>query len=365
MRLFNRNIPPGFTGQTYNSPYNNAGMQDNPQKSEKRAGKAVNIAGFFLLLLFLAVCFLNSIYTVKETEVAVITTFGKATTNEGKGLQFKIPFIQKVTKVNTTVRAFHIGYDVNENGETYDIDDESIMITSDYNFIDLDYDISYEVKDPIKFLYASDDPELILKNISMSSIRSVLSAYSVDAALTTGKTEIQANIKNMIISQLEQEDIGISLVDASMQDVDPPTEEVRNAFKAVETAKQNKESAINEANQYRNEQLPAAEATADKVLQDAEASKTARINEANGQVARFNEEYAEFVKYPLITKQRMFFETMEELLPGMKIIIDDGSGTMQKIYPVESFYDTQTNTNSRMSAKTGTDDTDDSDRQED
>jgi len=313
-------------------------------KTDDRTGSVVTAVKFVLIAAFLLLCLLNSVYTVKETEVAVITTFGKATANEGKGLQFKIPFIQKVTKVNTTVRAFHIGYGVTDNGEEYDIDDESIMITSDYNFIDLDYDISYEVKDPIKFLYASDNPELILKNIAMSSIRSVLSAYTVDAALTTGKTEIQANIRNMIVTQLETEDIGISLVDASMQDVEPPTDEVNDAFKAVETAKQNKESAINEANQYRNEQLPAAEAAADKVLQDAEATKMARINEANGQVARFNEEYAEFIKYPLITKQRMFYETMEELLPGMKIIIDDGSGNVQKIYPVDSFYNNTPNT---------------------
>ena len=177
----------------------------------------------------------------------------------------------------------------------------------------------------------------------MSSIRSVMSAYTVDSALTTGKAEIQSNIKQMIIEKLEAENIGINLVEASMQDVEPPTEDVRNAFKAVETAKQNMESAINEANQYRNEQLPAAEASVDKILQEAEATKTARINEATGQVARFNEEYAEYKKYPLITKQRMFYETMEDILPKLKVIIDDGSGNIEKYYPIESFSDININ----------------------
>jgi membrane protease subunit HflK len=171
----------------------------------------------------------------------------------------------------------------------------------------------------------------------MSSIRSVMSAYTVDAALTTGKSEIQSNIKQMIITKLEDMDIGISLVDASIQDVEPPTDDVKNAFKAVETAKQEKESAINEANKYRNEQLPAAEANADKILQDAEAQKTARINEAKGELAMFNAQYAEFMKYPLITKQRMFFEAMEDILPNLKVIIDDGSGNVQKYYPIEPF----------------------------
>lgn len=303
-------------------------------KFSKVLGK---LGGTIIIIIFLVIAAFDSFYTVKETETAVITTFGKATTNQNKGLQFKIPFIQKVTKVDTTVRGFTIGYKENKDGSTDDVADESVMITSDYNFIDVDFYISYEVKDPIKYLYASDEPETILKNIAMSSIRSTLSAYSVDSALTTGKAEIQSNIKQMIINKLEEEELGISLADASMQDVEPPTKEIQNAFKAVETAKQNKESAINEANQYRNEQIPAAEAEADKILQNAEAKKTSRINEAKGQAERFNQEYAEYQKYPLITKQRMFYETMEELLPNMKVVIDDGNGNVQKYYPIESF----------------------------
>ncbi len=299
--------------------------------------KASRVLLIVVLLIVAVICIFSSVYSIAETETAVITTFGKATENTSKGLQFKIPFIQKVKKVDTTVRGFTIGYALNNDGSTSDVQAESVMITSDYNFIDVDFYISYEVKDPIKYLYASDRPEEILKNIAMSNIRSTLSAYTVDSALTTGKAEIQSNIKQMIIDELEDEDIGISLVDASMQDVEPPTDEVNNAFKAVETAKQNKESAINEANQYRNEQLPAAQAQADKITQEAEAKKTARINEATGQVSRFNEEYSEYRKYPLITKQRMFFETMQDILPNLKVIIDDGSGNIQKYYPVESF----------------------------
>ena len=118
--------------------------------------------------------------------------------------------------------------------------------------------------------------------------------------------------------------------------------------------KQQKESAINEANKYRNEQLPAAEAEADKILQKAEATKTARINEATGQVARFNAEFAEYKKYPLITKQRMFYEAMEDLLPKLKVIIDDGSGNVQKYYPIESFANVGTSSTSSSSNSSST-----------
>lgn len=307
---------------------------------------------YVVIGLFVVIALFNSFYSVKETETAVITTFGKASIVEGKGLKFKIPFIQQVIKVDTTVRGFSIGYYENEDGTTSDVDEESIMITSDYNFVDIDFYISYEIKDAIKYLYDSDQPEMILKNIAMSSIRSTMSAYTVDTALTTGKAEIQSNIKQMIIAKLDEADIGITLVDASIQDVEPPTDDIKNAFKAVETAKQQKESAINEANKYRNEQLPAAEAQADKILQEAEATKTARINEATGQVARFNAEYAEYKNYPLITKQRMFYEAMEELLPKLKVVIDDGSGNIQKYYPIESFANVGTSSSTSSTTST-------------
>lgn len=302
----------------------------NRSRDPKKIAKIVGIVAIVCVVLTLA---LETFYTVGETESVVLTTFGKAALMDEKGLHLKIPFIQKATSVDTTVRGIRIGYEEDETG-VYSIEHESIMITSDYNFIDCDFYISYQVTDPIKYLYNSSEPDFILKNIAMSSIRSTVSAYPVDTAITTGKAEIQSNVKAMIMDELEDEDIGITLIDASIQDVEPPTDKVIEAFTAVETAKQGKESAINEANAYRNEQIPAAEAKADRILQDAEATKTARINEATGQAARFNAEYNEYRNYPLITKQRMFMETMEEVLPTLKVVIDSGDGDIKKYYPI-------------------------------
>lgn len=305
--------------------------------ADKASGAGKKVGKIFLIFfgaMFALGVILSSFYTVRETESVVITTFGKADLVSEKGLHFKIPFIQKATKVDTTVRGLEIGYGEDSDGNTYSIEHESIMITSDYNFIDCDFYISYQVTDPIKYLYNSDYPDMIVKNIAMSSIRSTVSAFSVDNAITTGKAQIQSNVKSMIIGELEAQDIGITLVDASIQDVEPPTDNVIEAFTAVETAKQGKESAVNEANAYRNKQLPAAEAEADKIIQTAQAKKTARINEANGQAARFNQEYNEYVHYPLITKQRMFMETMTDVLPTLQVVIDQGDGEIMKYYPI-------------------------------
>lgn len=178
---------------------------------------------------------------------------------------------------------------------------------------------------------------MVLKNIAQNCIRTTIGSYSVDSVLTTGKNEIQSNIKQMILDKLEDYDIGITLVNITIQDATPPTAEVENAFKEVETAKQGKETALNNANKYRNEQIPNAEAESDRILQEAEADKQERINEANGQAARFNSMYQEYIKFPEVTKRRMFYEAMEDILPDIKLIIQGSDGTVDTMLPLDSF----------------------------
>lgn len=292
------------------------------------------ITGIVITVLVLAFLAFNSAYQIREQEQAVLITLGKAQAVTDPGLHFKIPFIQTVKKVNTTIQGFAIGY-VDDTNDS--LADDSLMITSDYNFVNVDFFVEYRYSDPVKAVYASKNPVEILRNISQSCIRTVISSYPVDEVLTTGKNEIQASIKEMILDRLEKHDIGIQLVNITIQDSEPPTTEVMEAFKAVETAKQGKETALNNANKYRSEQIPQAQAKADGIIKDAEARKTERINEATGQVARFNSMYQEYIKNPNITKQRMFYEAMEEVLPGLKVIIESPSGDMQMFYPVESF----------------------------
>ena len=294
----------------------------------------LKLLGVILIVIALFIVAFNSAYKIGEQEQGVLVTFGKAQAVTEPGLHFKIPFVQQIRKVNTTIQGFSIGYDMNSNA-TYE--SESLMITSDYNFVNVDFFVEFRYSDPVKALYASKDPTGILKNISKSCIRSVISGYSVDSVLTTGKGEIQASIKERIIADLEKQDIGIQLVNITIQDSEPPTATIMEAFKAVETAKQGKETSLNNANKYRNEQIPSAQAQADGIIKDAEAKKTERINEATAQVARFNAMYAEYSKNPQITKQRMFFETMEDVLPDLKVIIQGEGSETQTILPLESF----------------------------
>lgn len=299
--------------------------------SVKPVMKTIAIA---IVVIALFVIIGNGVYTIDEQEQAVVTTFGKASTENEPGLHFKIPFIQEVTKVDTTIKGFSIGYD-EKTGAT--ISEESLMITSDYNFVNVDFYVEYKVIDPVKALYASDQPVEILKNLAQSCIRAEVGSYDVDSVITTGKNEIQNEIREKIVKELEKQDIGVQLINLTIQDAEPPTDEVMEAFKAVETAKQGKETAINNANKYRNEELPASEASIDQILKEAESTKESRINEAEGQVARFNAMYEEYIKYPLITKQRLFYEAMEDILPDLKVIIDNTETGTQTILPLDSF----------------------------
>ncbi len=312
----------------------NLEREDGNRSGKKKKASRWGLLRAMLIGMVIAIFVISTPYQVGEQEQAVLITFGQAKAVTEPGLHFKIPFIQKVKKVNTTIQGFPIGYNL-ETNESYE--EESLMITSDYNFVNVDFFVEYRVSDPVKSLYSSEAPVQILKNISMSCIRNVIGSYPVDEVLTTGKNEIQSEIKELILNKLEKQDLGIQLVNITIQDSEPPTAEVMQAFKAVETAKQGKETSVNNANKYRNEQIPKAEAEADAIIKDAEAEKTKRINEATAQVARFNSMYEEYMKNPEITKQRMFYETMEEVLPELKVIIESSEGQVQTLYPIESF----------------------------
>ena len=326
----NQNRQNGNEGGSQNHEPERFDSDGNPVKNKKKKLRLFRNTGVAVAVVALAVAGINSYYVLDEENYAVVTTLGSPQAESQAGLHFKIPFIQNVTMVSKGIKGMPIGY-VQETGES--VDEESIMITKDFNFVNTDFYLEYMVNDPVKYLYASSDPEATLKMLAQSYIRDTVGIYNV---ITTGKALIQSEIKEKLTNRMISEDIGLSVVNITIQDAFPPTEEVLSAFKNVENAKQGKETAINNANKDRNEKIPQAEAECDQIIKNAEAEKEARINEAQGQVARFEQMYTEYSKYPLITKQRMFYETMEDVLPSMKVYIVDESGT-QKMLPLDSF----------------------------
>lgn len=308
------------------------------QAGQPRPRKPLNIKGIVIaavVVLLLGSLISGGVYQLQEDEYAVITTFGKPSVVDTSGLKFKIPYIQQKHIVSKATKGFTVGYD-KETGAT--IEDEAVMITVDFNFVDVDFYVEYRVTDPIKYLFNSQSPESILKMLCQSYIRDTIGLYDVDAVITTGKSQIQADIKSKITARLEEADLGLALVNITMQDAVPPTVEVQQAFKAVETSKQEADTAINNAKKYANEVLPAAKADADEILRQAEAYKESRIAEAQGQATRFEEIYAEYSKFPEVTRQRLFYEMVQQTFPDLKLVILGENGAdVNTVLPLDDF----------------------------
>ena len=307
----------------------------------KKFGRIGLIAALAVVLL---VTVLTCFYTVDDKQQAVVTTFGKVTDITDAGLHFKLPFgIQKVQKVDVNVyQKIELGYSTEANGDYAVNTSESTMITGDYNIVNVDFFVEYKISNPERYLYSSNDPEMILRNLIQSQVRNVVGSSSVDAVLTDGKENIQMQVKELVTKILEEYDIGLTLVDVRIQDSEPPTQEVIEAFKAVETAKQQAEAVVNDAKAYQNAQLPDAQAQADQLLQNAEYLRQKRINEAVQQVAMFEAMYTEYAQNPEITRNRMYYEAISQILPGVKLYINTGDGSdVNMLLPLESLVDNQ------------------------
>ena len=317
-------------------PQNNDGgsTPGKPLPNFKKMGRLILVAA---LLLALGMGAMTCFYTVDDKQQAVVTTFGKVTDVTDAGVHFKLPFgIQNIHKVDVNVyQKIELGY---SSSGAHTVANESTMITGDYNIVNVDFFVEYKISDPVAYLYSSNDPELILKNLIQSQVRNVVGSSSVDAVLTDGKENIQMQVKDLVTQILADYNIGLTLVDVKIQDSEPPTAEVIEAFKAVETAKQQAETVVNDAKAYQNAQLPQAQAQADELIQNAEYLKQKRINEAHEQVAMFNAMYAEYAKNPGITRSRMYYEAIQEILPDVKLYVNTsgGSGNMQMLLPLES-----------------------------
>ena len=321
-----------------NGTYRWAGSNSKPKKNKDFKKILKNVLLILLAVIVVAgasSCF----YTVDDKQQAVVTTFGKVTDVTDAGVHFRLPFgIQQVRKVDVNVyQKIELGY--NSSGSSYTVNDnESSMITGDYNIVNVDFFVEYKISDPVRYLYSSNNPELILRNLIQSQVRNVVGSSTVDAVLTDGKENIQMQVKELVTRILQEYDIGLTLVDVKIQDAEPPTPEVIEAFKAVETAKQKAETVINDAKAYQNAQLPQAQAQADQLIQNAEYLRQKRVNEGVEQVAMFTAMYSEYARNPQITRYRMYYEAISQILPGVKLYVNTGSSEnsdLQMLLPLE------------------------------
>ena len=292
-----------------------------------------NITLGILPLLGLAVAFwlLTGIYMVGPDEVGVIRTFGAYTHQTQPGLNWHYPYpIQTVkTPKVTEVKRIEIGFRTTRNGQYRTVEKESLMLTGDENIVDAELIVQYRIKEPENYLFKIVEPELTVREASEASLRTIVGMNNIDETLTTGKYRIQEEAKKQIQTILDKYQSGIQVVAAQLQDVSPP-KQVIAAFKDVASAKEDKNRLINQAEGYRNDVIPKARGEAEAMIRGAEGFKESRIKRAEGDVAKFNAVLKEYRKAKDITRERLYLETMEKVLPGVEKVIvpDKDSGNM-------------------------------------
>ncbi len=282
------------------------------------------------LLLVLIVGALSSFYTVGPESVAVVQRFGKYTDTAGPGLHFKIPFGVDTATLVPIGRQLKLEFGFGTPGATNpdQIGDqpgkERDMVTGDLNAANVDWIVQYRITSPREYLFQLRNPGSTLRDLSEAVMSQVVGDRTVDEVLTIGRSEVEMKSLAHLKSILEQLNLGITAEKIQLKSVHPPTP-VQRAFEEVNRAQQEREQLINEANGEYNRVIPKAKGTAEQRITGAEGYAIQRINEAEGDVARFRELLIQYDKAPAITKQRLYLETMNEVLPklGPKIIIDE------------------------------------------
>ena len=291
-----------------------------------------NIKFIILVVLILIVAF-GAFFQIQPEELGVITRFGKYTRTVDPGLNFKIPFAERVYKVpverqqklefgfrTTDTRSVKTGY-TKENTK-----DESLMLTGDLNLADVEWVVQYRISNAFNYLFEVRNPESTLRDMSEAAMRQVVGNRTVNEVLTVGRTEVANNVQRIIQDLCKEYSLGIKIDQVVLQDVNPP-DAVKAAFNAVNQAQQERETLINEAESAYNKVIPKAKGQAKETVQKAEGYATERVNNAQGEVARFNALYKEYIKAPEVTRTRIYLETMNKVLPKLgNKIITDGKG---------------------------------------
>lgn len=270
---------------------------------------------------------LTGIYVVQPNEEAVVTTFGAYSRSAGPGLRYHLPSpIENVEKVPvTSLQRVDIG-----GVAGADMPQESLMLTGDENIVDLDFSVTWRVADASKYVFTLRDPDVSVKAAAESAMREVVGKSELQAILTTGRGQVQAQTAELMQKTLDSWGAGISVVEVQIRSANPP-QEVAAAFRDVNSAGQDQESARNEANTYRNRVVNEAKGDAAKLVQSAEGYREQSVREATGDVARFNQIYNEYRRAPGVTKERLYIETMQRVLQNSNKVVIDGKGASAPI----------------------------------
>ena len=295
----------------------------------QNAGKLLKPATLGVLALGIAAVILlgTSVYIVDQAEEAVVTRLGKYLGTRGPGLQFKLPFgIDRNYTVNVkAVQTEQFGFRTLKSGisSTYaNQSNESTMLTGDLNIVDVEWIIQYRVSDSRAWVFNVMERERTIKDVSRSVINMLAGDRAIMDIMSPARSVIEIDGAELMNETFKSYGLGINVIAVKLQNIDPPAG-VQEAFDDVNKAIQDMNRLINEGQQVYNEEIPKAKGEAERVVQIAQGYAAERVNRANGDVARFNAVYDEYRRSPEVTRQRLYYEMIEEVFKdaeGMVII---------------------------------------------
>ncbi len=290
-----------------------------------------------LILLF------NIVYQNEPEEVGVVLRFGKYVKTTAPGLRLKLPFIESVTKLPVQRQLKQeFGFRTEAIAQRtryspYNLLEESSMLSGDLNVAIVEWTVQYKIDNPKEYLFKVRDVEDTFRDMNEAVIRAVVGDRTITEVLTIGREEIQSTAKIKLQELCRLYENGLTIDQIILQNVNPP-ESVQPSWNEVNQAEQQKDRLINEALGEYNQVIPRAEGEAQQTVLQAEGYALDRVNSARGEAARFKELYAEYRLAPQVTRQRMYLETMQNILPklGGKLYLDNDAKGVMPLLPLES-----------------------------
>ncbi|MDO8703904.1 MAG: FtsH protease activity modulator HflK [Sulfuricaulis sp.] len=307
-------------------------------------GHASGIGLGLIVAVALFIWLVTGFYIVNQGERGVVLRFGKQSEITDAGLRWHLPFpLEKVEKVNVEkVSNIEIGYRSNpRSGGKTKVPKEALMLTEDENIIDIEFAVQYKIKDAADYLFSVRDVETTIVQATESAVREVVGKSTLDFALTEGRDQVSRSSRELLQEILDRYKTGVHIVTVETQKAQPP-DEVKPAFDDAVKAREDEQRLKNEAEAYANDVIPRARGGAARLLQEAEGYKASVIARADGDARRFSQIANEYVKAPNVTRERMYLETMEQVLSNTtKIFVDQKAGNNLIYLPLDKLMSTR------------------------
>ena len=324
--------------------------------SSGKGGVSKAARGSFKYFIILAVLLwlLSGIYIIDPAERGVVLRFGAFQNSTSQGPHWHIPYpIETVYKVNVErIRAAEIGFrNIQNSSYSGAVSSESLMLTKDENMVDVKLAVQYKIADAQAYLFNVFNPEMTLSHVVQSVIRQVVGDNTMDHVLTTGREQVAQEVKSHSQNLLNEYNTGLLITAVTMQDAQPPVQ-VKASFDDVVKAREDEQRYINEAKAYANDIVPKARGASQRLIAEAEAYKSQVVSKSEGEAYRFTKILTEYLKAPVVTKERLYRETLEEVLGSTsKVIVDSNSNSLMYL-PIDQLINSSRSSRSSSSATT-------------